>query len=114
MIQQKKKSVKPSQLDMADLHWTKLDHALTHLKHTIPTLPWPSNSPDLNPIKHVWSYLDKKVHSRKQKLWNSDQLWEVLKEEWERIDLEYIGKLYGSMRNRLDAVLSHNGGNTEY
>ena len=83
-------------------------------QHNILTLPWPSNSPNLNPIEHVWNYLDTRVHSRKQKPQNSDHLWEILQEEWAKIDLEYIGKLYHSMRNRLDAVLSQNGGNTEY
>jgi transposase len=27
-------------------------------------LPWPANSPDLNPIEHVWDFLGKRVRRR--------------------------------------------------
>ena len=78
-------------------------------------LPWPSNSPDLNPIEHVWNYLDNRVHSRTcGKPRNEDHLWEILQEEWQRIEPHYIQKLFRSMWNRLDAVISAKGGNTEY
>ncbi len=43
----------------------------------VPTLPWPSQSPDLNPIENLWSILDmKKVKDRAPK--NKNQLFEVL------------------------------------
>jgi transposase len=82
-------------------------------KHII-VLPWPSNSPDLNPIEHVWNHLAQKVHSRSRLPRNENQLWEILQEEWENIDPGYIQKLYKSMISRLHAVLDRNGGNTKY
>jgi len=83
-------------------------------RNKILTLPWPSSSPDMNPIEHVWNYLDQKVHRRLQKPQNEDHLWEILQEEWNSISPEYIAKLYKSMRDRLDAVISQDGGNTKY
>ncbi|KAG8729299.1 hypothetical protein FRC10_004081, partial [Ceratobasidium sp. 414] len=52
----------------------------------ISVLPWPSYSPDMNIIEHVWSYLDRKVRSRCVLPRTTDELWEALKEEWENMD----------------------------
>ena len=41
--------------------------------YEVPALPWPSQSPDLNPIENLWSILDK---DRAPK--NENQLFEVL------------------------------------
>ena len=30
----------------------------------VSVLPWPANSPDLNPIEHAWDLLDQKVRAR--------------------------------------------------
>ena len=43
------------------------------------TMPWSSQSPDLNIIEHVWDYLDRKKVERLPK--NVNELWNVLKEE---------------------------------
>jgi hypothetical protein len=82
--------------------------------NAILVLPWPPNSPDMSPIENVWDTLDRKVHSRKDKATNTEELWKMIQEEWYGLDLEYIQNLYKSMRRRVDALLSAKGGPTKY
>ena len=44
--------------DGAPCHTAKLIKAFL-LKEKIPLLPWPGNSPDMNPIENVWALLKK-------------------------------------------------------
>ena len=62
----------------------------------------------MNPIEHVWSYLERRLRRRDRLPTNSDQLWAAL-EEWYKIPTQYIRKLYASMPARLTA-LRHAGG----
>ena len=37
----------------------------THLRNLgIPVLPWPSKSPDINPIEHIWDELERRLQAR--------------------------------------------------
>ena len=50
---------------------------------SIVLLPWPAQSPDLNPIENVWGILKDKVSARGPK--NIPQLKQYLIEEWNKI-----------------------------
>eukprot|EP01036_Dinobryon_divergens_P043962 gene43962-58612_t len=67
--------------------------------YEVPTLPWPSQSPDLNPIENLWSILDLKVKDRKPS--NEDALFEVLKEAWQNLEPDLLTKLADSMPDRI-------------
>lgn len=77
-------------------------------------LPWASSSADMNVIEHVWDYLDRSVRAREVQPRNKDEFWEVLQEEWYRIPLTYITKLYNSLPSRVLALKKAKGGYTKY
>ena len=74
--------------------------------------PWPANSPDLNIIENVWALLKERVYRRGFR--TQQGLLRVVKDEWEKIELDEIRKLVLSMPNRLQQVLDRNGGYTDY
>ena len=83
-------------------------------KKKIDKLDWPSNNPDINIIKHIWDYLEHRVHTRSPLPRNCVELWEALVEECGQIEDEYIMNLYESMPHQIQAVLVAKGGNTKY
>ena len=83
-------------------------------EHGIRVLPWPSCSPDLNPIEHVWNYVDCKIRARPIQPTSIAELKRAIEEEWYAIPLEYIQSLFDSMPRRIEAVLKAKGGYTKY
>ncbi|KAF7239028.1 hypothetical protein EYD10_14251 [Varanus komodoensis] len=62
-------------------HTSKMTTALLN-KLRVKVTDWPSMSPDLNPIEHLWGILKRKVEERKVS--NIHQLSDVIMEEWKR------------------------------
>ena len=82
--------------------------------HHITTLPWPSASPDMNIIEHVWVYLDTKVRQRNPLPTSLDTLWAALQEEWEKLDPAFIRHLYDSIPSRVQDLNKAHGHATRY
>ncbi|ORE02890.1 hypothetical protein BCV72DRAFT_188528, partial [Rhizopus microsporus var. microsporus] len=61
---------------------------------------WPTQSPDLNPIEHVWAALGNLVKERRSEIRNIEKLSVVLREEWEKINPGLAACLVGSMKAR--------------
>ena len=83
-------------------------------ENLITSLPWPAQSPDLNPIEHVWDYLERAVRKRQPHPKNKQELFMALKEEWVNIDTSYLEKLVESMARRVQAVIKSKGNPTQY
>ena len=92
-------------------HTSKTTTALLK-KLRVKVMDWPSISPDLNPIEHLWGILKRKVKQRKVS--NIHQLRDVIKDEWKRIPVATCEVLVNSMPKRVKAVLENNGGHTKH
>ncbi len=75
-------------------------------------MDWPSLSPDLNPIEHMWGILKRKVE--KHHVCNIQQLRDVIMEEWKRTPVTRCAALVTSMSRRIKAVLDNSGAPTKY
>ena len=60
------------------------------------TLEWPSQSPDLNPIKHLWAYIKKKLLGFRAK--NDQELFAEVERIWYSIKPEVLQNLVLSMK----------------
>lgn len=75
-------------------------------------LPWPAQSPDLNPIENLWSILD--VKARNRKVYTEAQLFQVLKQAWDDLPNDILTCLVEFMPDRCKAVIAAKGGATKY
>ena len=81
-------------------------------KKRVKVLDWPSMSPDLNPIEHVWNHLKRHVEQRQPS--NLHELKDVVITEWENIQPTSCSSLVHSMPRRLAAVIQNRGSHTKY
>ncbi|GBL62360.1 hypothetical protein AVEN_216596-1 [Araneus ventricosus] len=70
-------------------------------------LKTPPQSPDLNPIEHIWRQLEVRV--RKHDIKTKSELKTVMMEEWMNIDAEILKKLVKSIPKRLKALVDAKG-----
>lgn len=99
------------QQDNATPHtaWTTQDYLR---QQHVTTLPWPSLSPDLSPIEHLWDELGRRVNRHNPR--TLDQLQATLFQEWDNIPQTRVTRLVGSMRSRCNAIIAARGGHTRY
>ena len=77
-------------------------------------LTWPPNSPDLNPIEHLWDVLDKQIQSMEAPPCNIQDLKDLLLTSWCQIPQHTFRGLVESMPQRVRAVLAAKGGPAQY
>lgn len=75
-------------------------------------MEWPSQSPDLNPIEHMWEELKRRL--RRKMVHNKAEKFKLLEQEWRRIPMEVIDQLLESMPRRCQAVIDSKGYPTKY
>lgn len=80
--------------------------------HGIETLPWPSLSPDMNPMENVWALLKIKVADRRPT--SAGELIRVIKEEWKGLPQELATNLMFGMQRRIDRLIEAKGDYTMY
>src|SRR5215472_780472 len=82
--------------------------------HDYQVLLWPAQSPDLNPIEHLWSHLKRRLAEYPEGPKGIIELWERVEVEWNKIGAEVCQNLIESMPRRVAAVLKAKGGHTKY
>lgn len=77
-------------------------------------LDWPPQSPDLNPIEHLWNEVDRRLRLSATLPTCKDDLWEKIQVVWQNIEVEYVQKLIRTMPTRVDDLLAAKGGYTRW
>jgi len=77
-------------------------------------LPWPAQSPDLNPIEHLWHHLKLKLSHYEKKAKGIHELWERVEREWNTFTAEECQRYVESMPKRIEAVIKAKGGHTKF
>lgn len=77
-------------------------------------LDWPSQSPDLNPIEHLWSIVKLRLRRYPEPPKGVLDLWPRVEQEWAKITPADCQALVGSMVRRIEAVIKAKGGWTKY
>jgi transposase len=73
---------------------------------------WPPNSPDLNLIENVWSWVQREVD---KKGCNSyEEFKQAVMDTLAAVPQQHLSNLWASMPNRLQAVVAAGGGPTKY
>lgn len=81
---------------------------------TYETMSWPAQSPDLNPIEHLWSQLKRDLNKYEKPPSGLKDLWERVQVVWEAISVETCQNLIDSMPRRIQAVIKAKGYWTKY
>ncbi len=77
-------------------------------------LKWPPQSPDLNPIEHLWDVVEREIHIMDVQPINLQQLRDNIMSIWTKISEECFQHLVESMPRRINAVQKAKGGPTRY
>ncbi|KAG8917394.1 hypothetical protein FRC01_002479 [Tulasnella sp. 417] len=80
----------------------------------IEVLPWPAQSPDLNPIEHLWVHVKRKLAEYETAPKGVNELWSRVQDVWGAIPASVCQGLIESMPRRVEAVFQAKGGYTEY
>lgn len=83
-------------------------------EHGIGRMEWPARSPDLNPIKHVWDALGRRVSSLQPPPRSLSELKSALLQQWSLIPVELIPSLINSMGGRCEVCIAVRGDHTPY
>ncbi|GFV67644.1 transposable element Tcb2 transposase [Trichonephila clavipes] len=64
---------------------------------TVTTLPWPTQSPDLSPIEHIWDHLGRRVGHPT----SLNELEIRLQQIWNEMSQDIMQNLHASMPDRI-------------
>ncbi|GBL87094.1 hypothetical protein AVEN_218784-1 [Araneus ventricosus] len=77
-------------------------------------MSWPPNSPDLNPMEHIWDVMERQLRAQTLPCPNISTLRDRCLDIWYNLSPITYQKLMASMPWRVAAVLKAKGGATRY
>jgi hypothetical protein len=77
-------------------------------------LDWPVQSPNLNPIKHLWDELECRVRASPHHPTSVPNLTNALVAEWKQVPVAIFQNLVESLPRRVEAVIAAKVGPTPY
>jgi hypothetical protein len=83
-------------------------------EHGYQVLQWPAQSPDLNPIEHLWAYVKRKLGAYPTAPKGMLELWECFEKEWNDIPVELCQKVVEGMPKCVRAVYKAKGKYVKY
>ncbi len=103
------------QQDNASCHKAQIisDWFLEH-DNEFTLLKWPPQSPDLNPIEHLWDVVEWEIRIMDVQLTNLQQLCDAIMSIWTKISVYCLQHLVESMPRRIKSVLKAKGGPTRH
>ena len=69
-------------------------------------LDWPAQSPDLNPIEHLWDELERRLRARPNRSTSVPDLTNAVVAEWNQIPAAIFQHLMESLPRRVEAVIA--------
>ena len=81
--------------------------------NNVNVLDWPANSPDLNPIEHIWDELGRHVR-RNHAIHTVNDLAAALQAEWANLPAPFIQRYVNSVRHCITACIAQIGGYMRY
>ena len=82
-------------------------------RHNVNVLQWPTCSPDMNPIEHIWDVLGRRARDN-HVINNINDLRAALIQEWNAVPNDVVRCYVRSMPSRMIAVIRRRGGHTRY
>ena len=78
------------------------------------TLTHPPNSPDLNPIEHIWAHMKLRIAEEYAHITSQAEMKRIVQEMWDAFGDDQFNALIESMPARIEAVIIAKGGATKY
>ncbi|GBO41580.1 hypothetical protein AVEN_116122-1 [Araneus ventricosus] len=82
--------------------------------HGLERMEWPAQSPDLNPIEHLWDYLGRQVAALSPPPRSLDEMEQGLLRVWSSLPISVSDNLIDSMESRCRQCIQVRGGHIPY